>query len=64
MIKRTNANSGIDSNFGLSDEDIYTLVMLHRYQKLSIYKIGQRFGISAAKVRKLISRRSRSDCCG
>lgn len=64
MIKRSINKSGIDSNFGLTDEQIYTIIMLHRYQKQSINKIGQKFGISAAQVRKLISRRTRSDCCG
>ena len=64
MIRRSSTKSGIDSNFGLSDEQIYTIIMLHRYQKQSINKIGQQFGISAAQVRKLISRRTRSDCCG
>lgn len=63
-MKKRSAASGIDSNFGLSDEQIYTIIMLRRYQRLDVNKIARRFGISAAQVRKLIARRTRSDCCG
>ena len=63
-MKRKSTASGIDSTFGLTDEEIYTIIMLRRYQRLDINKIARRFGITAAQVRKLIARRTRSDCCG
>jgi len=63
-LRKRIVSSGIDSNFGLSDEQIYTIIMLHRYQRMHVNKIGRRFGISTAQVRKLISRRTKSECCG
>ncbi len=63
-MRRRLTATGIDSNFGLTDEQIYTIIMLRRYQRLDVNKIARRFGITAAQVRKLIARRTRSDCCG
>ena len=63
-MRKKLVTSGIDSNFGLTDEQIYTIIMLRRYQRLDLNKIAHRFGITPAQVRKLIARRTRSDCCG
>jgi hypothetical protein len=49
---------------GLSNDDIYMMVMLYQYQKVSIDKLARRFGITSGQVRNIISRRSIGGCCG
>ena len=49
---------------GLSDEDIYLMFMLHRYQRKSCDQLARRFGISRARVYDLLARRQVGGCCG
>jgi len=49
---------------GLSDEDVYLMVMLYQYQKVSIDKLARKFGITTGQVRNIMSRRSVGGCCG
>lgn len=49
---------------GLSDEDVYLMVMLYQYQKVSIDKLARKFGITSGQVRNIMSRRSVGGCCG
>ncbi len=49
---------------GLSDEDVYLMVMLFQYQKVSIDKLVRKFGITSGQVRNIINRRSVGGCCG
>ncbi len=49
---------------GLSDEDVYLMVMLYQYQKVSIDKLARKFGITSGQVRNIMNRRSVGGCCG
>ncbi len=48
----------------LSDDDIYMIIMLHHNQRMRSRDIARRFGISTARVRDIVARRSNSSCCG
>ena len=48
----------------LSDEDVYLMVMLYQYQKVSIDKLARNFGITSGQVRNIMNRRSVGGCCG
>ena len=48
----------------LSDEDVYLMVMLYQYQKVSIDKLARKFGITSGQVRNIMNRRSVGGCCG
>ena len=45
-------------------DDIYLMVCLHRYQRMSCAKIARRFGLPPGKVRDLIARNSYGGSCG
>ncbi len=53
-----------DTKRPLTDEDIYHMLMLHKYQRVSLSKIATRFGLSVTQVRNIIGRRSGGSCCG
>lgn len=65
--KRRSAGSSATSsaaNQEITDEDIYLMVCLHRYQHKSCEQIARRFGLSQGKVKDIIARRAGSGCCG
>ncbi len=48
----------------ITDEDIYTMLMLYQYQRLSVAAIARRYRLSVARVRELLGRRLSGSCCG
>ena len=48
----------------ITDEDIYHMLMLHKYQRLSLRGIAQRFSLTESEVRTIIGRRTGGSCCG
>lgn len=48
----------------ITDEDIYHMLMLHKYQRLSLRRIAQRFSLMETEVRTIVGRRSGGSCCG
>ncbi len=53
-----------DSGRTITDEEIYTMVMLYQYQHRSIRDIAQRFAIDPVEARILIGKRISGSCCG
>ena len=53
-----------DTGKPLSAEDIYTMVMMHIYQRIPIDRIARTYGIDTIEARVLIGRRSDGSCCG
>lgn len=53
-----------DNNKLITDEDIYHMLMLHKYQRLSLRRIAQRFSLMETEVRTIVGRRSGGSCCG
>ena len=48
----------------LTDEDVYRMVMLHRYQRKSCAQLARQFGITHGEAYDLIARRQVGGCCG
>ena len=48
----------------LTDEDVYRMVMMHRYQRKSCAQLARAFGVSAAEAYDIIARRQVGGCCG
>ncbi|OED38347.1 hypothetical protein AB833_20010 [Chromatiales bacterium (ex Bugula neritina AB1)] len=48
----------------ITDEDIYHMLMLHKYQRASIRRIAQKFSLDDSEVRTIIGRRTGGSCCG
>ena len=48
----------------ITDEDIYHMLILHKYQRLSLRRIAQRFSLTESEVRTIIGRRTGGSCCG
>ena len=48
----------------ITDEDIYHMLILHKYQRLSLRRIAQRFSLAESEVRTIIGRRTGGSCCG
>jgi hypothetical protein len=64
-LKRTSNSSnktGLPGN--LSDEDVYKMIMLHRYQRKTCEQLAQQFGITRSQAYDLIARRQVGGCCG
>ena len=59
---RNSRNNSLPDN--LTDEDVYKMVMLHRYQRKSHEQLARQFGITRAQVYDLIARRQVGGCCG
>lgn len=57
-------SSGQVSGRPLTDDDIYMIMMLHQYQRMSSRDIARKFDITTARVRDIVARRSGSGCCG
>ncbi len=53
-----------DNGRPLTDEDVYTMVMLYQYQRKSVSEIARRFAIDPIEARVLIGKRTGGSCCG
>lgn len=53
-----------DNKKPITDEDIYHMLMLHKYQRVSLRRIAQKFSLDVSQVRTIIGRRSGGSCCG
>jgi hypothetical protein len=64
-LQRTcNSRNKIRLPGNLTDEDVYKMVMLQRYQRKSHEQLARQFGITRAQVYDLIARRQVGGCCG
>jgi len=54
----------LDNKKPITDEDIYHMVMMHKYQRVSLARIARKFSLSVADVRTIIGRRTGGSCCG
>jgi len=48
----------------LTDDDVYLMMMLHKYQRKSCDQLARQFGITRAQVYDLLARRQIGGCCG
>ena len=48
----------------LSDEDVYKMLMMHKYQRKTYVQLARIFGITAAQAYDLIAKRQVGGCCG
>ena len=48
----------------LTDEDVYKMMMLHKYQRKTCAQLARQFGISRAQAYDIIARRQIGGCCG
>ena len=48
----------------LSHEDVYKMIMMHRYQRKTYVQLARQFGITAAQAYDIIARRQVGGCCG
>ena len=53
-----------DNGKPITAEDIYRMVLLYHYHKMSIDKIARKFSIESIQARVLIGKRSSGSCCG
>jgi len=53
-----------DTNRLLTDEEMYTMVMLYSYQRYSVEKIARRFSITPSEARAILGKRLNGSCCG
>jgi len=53
-----------DNKKVITDEDIYHMLMMHKYQRTSLSRIAQKFSLSITEVRTIIGRRTGGSCCG
>lgn len=53
-----------DNGRVITDEDVYTMVMLHQYQRKSLADIARRYSIDPIQARVLIGKRISGSCCG
>ncbi len=62
-IKRScNQRNKLPGN--LTDEDVYKMMMLHRYQHKSCAQLAHQFKITRAQAYNLIAKRQIGGCCG
>ena len=64
MIRRRSCSRNNRLPGKLTDEDVYKMMMLHRYQGRSCAQLARQFGISHAQAWDLIARRQVGGCCG
>lgn len=66
MRKQTavTARCALSSKYGLSDEETYLMVMLHKYKRMSCQQLAKRFGITSGQAADIIARRAIGGCCG
>lgn len=48
----------------VGDEEIYTMLMEHKYQRTSIRRLAQKYSLTETQVRTIIGRRTGASCCG
>jgi len=48
----------------ITDEDIYHMLMLYKYQRLTLRRIAQKYSLTETEVRTIVGRRSGGSCCG
>ena len=53
-----------DNKKVITDEDIYHMLMLHKYQRISLRRIANKFALTETEVRTIIGRRTGGSCCG
>jgi hypothetical protein len=53
-----------DNGKAITDEDAYTMLMLHKHQNMSMDKIARRFSISSTDARVIIGKSIGGYCCG
>jgi len=53
-----------DNKKVITDEDIYHMLMMYKYQRTSLSKIAQKFSLNVTEVRTIIGRRTGGSCCG
>ena len=53
-----------DNKKVITDEDIYHMLMMYKYQRTSLSKIAQNFSLNVTEVRTIIGRRTGGSCCG
>jgi len=53
-----------DNKKVITDEDIYHMLMLHKYQRISLRRIANKFSLTETEVRTIIGRRTGGSCCG
>jgi hypothetical protein len=59
---KSRSKSSLPGN--LRDEDVYKMMMLHRYQRKTCAQLAQQFGITRSQAYDLIARRQVGGCCG
>ena len=53
-----------DNRKAITSEDIYQMVMLYQYQKMSISRIARKFSLDTIEVRIILGKRLSGSCCG
>lgn len=53
-----------DNKKPITDEDIYHMLMLYKYQAKSLSQIARQFSLEVSEVRTIIGRRTGGSCCG
>ncbi len=48
----------------LTDEDVYKMMMLHKYQRKSCAQLAKQFGITQGEAYNLMAKRQIGGCCG
>ena len=62
QIPRLKTRASLPGN--LSHDEVYTMLMLYRYQCKSCAWLAREFKLSHAQVRDIIGRRQVGGCCG
>ncbi len=53
-----------DNKKPITNEDIYHMLMLYKYQRTSLQRIAQKFSLDVSQVRTIIGKRTGGSCCG
>lgn len=53
-----------DNKKQISDDDVYHMLMLYKYQRKSLSLIARKFSLEVSEVRTIIGRRTGGSCCG
>jgi hypothetical protein len=64
LQRTSNSRNKTGLRGNLSDEDVYKMVMLHRYQRKTCAQLAHQFGITRSQAYDLIARRQVGGCCG
>lgn len=64
-ISRTKTRPGKSTLPGnLTADDVYKMVMLHKYQRKSCSHLAKQFGITRGQAYDILSSRQVGGCCG